>query len=252
MSERAYGSADDATYVVVEERDPVVTYLRFGIALVIITILVSAIYVLVQGVFSDRAPQTALESSIAIARSATEQLPANGQAWGDYIRLLVVAEEYGKAQEAIADARENVAGASLAWVNNAELRYLIATGKNEEAVELAPRFVQQDIDWRAEVANELAQQGVRATAETLPSDSTVELWMLKATAEGGVGDWESAIESLTFGLKYQPNSADLLALRGNAYLAVGDTEQARKDFEAALKYVPDYAPALRGLEEVQR
>jgi tetratricopeptide (TPR) repeat protein len=61
----------------------------------------------------------------------------------------------------------------------------------------------------------------------------------------GKGDYKSAIDDFTIGLRIRPNVQGLTT-RGEAYERLGDRERALADFKAALEIDPRFKDAQEG------
>jgi tetratricopeptide (TPR) repeat protein len=146
-----------------------------------------------------------------------------------------------------------VKDSSILWDNNQELDMLIRDGKNAEALKKSTAYVQKDVDLRAKTQQEYAGRGISVPleAQDLANQTTIQLFLLRASAQMNLEKFDDAVVSYNNALKMSPMAADVLALRGWAKLESGDKKGAKKDFEASLKYLPDNESATEGLAELK-
>lgn len=245
-------SAGRGEQVVYEERvvggrDAVTRYLGYGIVFLVLCILCLVIYALVTGVFAPPAPRTAAEASKVIAETAVKENPGNGRAWAALAQTRFAEGDEAGAWDAIEQGTALVKDHSIIYLRTTELELLIAAGRDDEAYEKAVKYADEEAQYRAKEAADLAARGITIPEGVGDYGETERLYVLKATAEGNVGKFEDAIKTLDFVLTLNDRAADVLALRGWAKLKTGDEAGAKEDFEAALRYIPDYQSAKDGL-----
>ncbi|HET6351279.1 MAG TPA: tetratricopeptide repeat protein [Coriobacteriia bacterium] len=248
MSDQTYDVVERVEYT--ENGDSVVQWLRWAILIVVISIIALAAFAAISGVFTPAAPRTQAESVLLRAKAAVKVSPGSGQAWAQLARAQYLTGDKGRAYDSIAQARKRVKDETILWVNNQEVDMLIRDGKNAEALKKTDTYIQKDVDLRivADAANKA--KGISPPLETQDqrNQTTIQLFLMRATAEMNLKKYKDAVVSYTNALKMTPNAADVLTYRGLAQLKAGDKKGAKADFEQALTYMPDYTPAQAGLK----
>lgn len=242
----------EGTYVeeiVPDAPDPVLQIMKIGIAFVVVTIVTVVLYAVLVGAFNPSSPRTVSESLLRRTKAAIEQNQKDGKSWAEYARALYLSGSKREARAAIADARKAVTDKSILWVNNVELDIMLREGDDEAAVKKAEEFVKKSDEIYLAETKKLEAQGIKIPAEMLDSDSTIQLYLLQATAQGNVGKYADAVKTLDKVMKLDPEAADALVMRGYAKLHAGDKDGAKTDFEKALTYLPDDANAQAGLKQ---
>lgn len=227
--------------------DTIVRVLRYGVFLVLATTLMVVVYALLTYFVTPQAPRTRVEALLAQTAPAVKKNPADGKVWADYVQALYVSGDTDEAYTALKQAYKSTKGRGVLVLYNVELSMLIKDGRNQEALEKSTKYVQEDIYWRVTSADEQAKKKIAVTIDRQDNDTTVELFTLRATAEGNLGQWKEAVVSLDNALKLVPEAADVIMLRGWAKLGAKDKAGAKRDFEKALRYLPNDASAKRGL-----
>ena len=228
--------------------DSVAFWLKFAIFSVVIVALASAIWALASGMLRPGLPRTALEAKLTLASEVAATNPSSARAWADYIDALVQTHQYRKAAAVLDQARGSITEDGVSYLNNSELKLLFAQGRYEDVITTAEEAIKQDDALRAKKAAELAKRGITSAEQSVDTANVTEAWLLKAKAQGSLGQWEGAVESLTKALVFDPTAADMLTMRGQAYAKLGKNQSARADFEKALEYIPDWEAARQGLE----
>ena len=168
------------------------------------------------------------------------------------VRVQYLTGRKDEAYATIALARRSVEASErpILWVNIQELDMTIRDGKNEQALKSATAFVKKDAEIRLRERAEQLSRGIDQSleAQTTENQASIELFLLKATAESNLKKYEDAIESYDNALLMAPMASDILALRGWAKLSADDAKGAKKDFKTALKYMPDLESAKAGLK----
>jgi tetratricopeptide (TPR) repeat protein len=118
---------------------------------------------------------------------------------------------------------------------------------------MAEGFVKTDAEIRVkERAAQLAQGiDIALDAQTAENQTSIELFLLKATAETNLGKHQDAVKSYDNALLMAPLASDLLVLRADAKYRAGDEKGAKEDYQTALKYVPDLEAAKAGLSTIE-
>ena len=234
--------------------DRVVVILRWAIIFIVVCILSLAVYAVFAGVLEPPAPRTQAELILARSEAAVQANKKNGQAWAQLARAQYLTGDKGKAYATIALARKSIEASESPslWVNNQELDMVIRDGRNEQALKMAAGFVKADAEIRVRERAEQLSKGIDQPleAQNIANQTSIELFLLKAAAEGNLKKYKDAVKSYDNALLMAPRASDVLALRGWAKLNAGDQKGAKLDFEAALKYMPDLESANAGLREI--
>lgn len=234
--------------------DRVVVVLRWAIIFVVVCIVSLALYAVMAGALDPPAPRTQAELVLARSEAAVQANKKNGQAWAQLARAQYLTGKKDEAYATIALARKSVKANErpMLWVNNQELDMLIRDGKNEQAAKRAVVYVKTDAEIRVrERADQLAK-GIDQDlqAQDAANQTSITLFMLKATAESNLKKYNDAVKSYDNALLMNPALSDVLTLRGWAKMNAGDKTGAKKDFESALKYMPDLESAKAGLKAI--
>jgi tetratricopeptide (TPR) repeat protein len=234
--------------------DRVVVILRWAIIFVVVCIGSLAVYAVMTGVLRPPVPRTQAELILVRSKAAVQANKADGQAWAQLARAQYLTGKKDEAYETIKLARASIdpAESPILWVNNQELDMVIRDGKNEQALTMAEGFIKTDAEIRLKKRAEQLSQGIDLPLEAQNADNetSIELFLLKATAETNLQKYEEAVKSYDNVLLMAPLASDVLTLRGWAKLDAGDEQGAKADFEAALKYMPDLESAKTGLNAI--
>lgn len=237
------------------EPDRVIVAMRWAIVFMVVCIATLAAYAVVAGVFRPPAPRTQAESILSRSKASVQANKEDGQAWAQLARAQYLTGNKNEAYETIALARRSVEASErpILWINIQELDMTIRDGKNEQALKMADTFVKKDADIRVRERAEELSKGIDQSleAQTVQNQPSIELFLLKATAESNLKKHKAAIESYDNALLMVPLASDILTLRGWAKLNAGDEKGATKDFETALKYMPDMESAKAGLQAIE-
>lgn len=225
--------------------------LGLGVGFVVLCIVCVLLYAVLTGVFAARAPRTLLEAATSRAETAVVDSPGSGLAWSALAASRWAAGDTNGAWDAIEQAKRGVNDHSILYVHTRELDFLLAEGRNEEALTTAIEYVAQEEEYRSAEATANAARQLQAPLGMTNYGETVRLYVLKAAAEGNLEKWEDAIATLTIAVDLQDTASDVLTLRGWAKFRSGDSEGAKADFTEALKYQPDYQSALDGMAAVE-
>jgi tetratricopeptide (TPR) repeat protein len=191
-------------------------------------------------------PRTAAERDILRLESMLDRNPGEAEIWSEYIHELTAAEEFGRAEEAVEAAKDEVGEATPVMVEAARL--LDARGERDRALEVASAALDQAIE---EKEAQLERERGEGVASNTRFTQLITASILKAEVLESVGRWEEAAAAYQVGLDEDPTMADVLVAQGQAYAEAGLEEQARQAFEAALLYVPDYEAARVGLQRLE-
>lgn len=231
--------------------DRIVVFLRWAIIFVIVCILCLALYAVLAGVLSPPAPRTQAELILARSEAAVQANKKDGQSWAQLARAQYLTGKKKEAYATIAQARKSIeeTESPILWVNNQELDMTIRDGKNEQALKMADKFIKMDADIRIKQRAAELNKGIDQPLEgqSTENQTTIELFLMKAAAEGNLKKHKDAVKSYDNALLMAPRASDILAMRGWAKLDAGDKAGAKKDFQAALKFMPDLESAKAGL-----
>lgn len=250
-------SADDLSQnTVVEEYvdqgpDRVTQVLKWAILFVVVCIAVLAVYAVVAGVVMPPAPRTQAEALLNSGEAAVQKNPGNGKAWAQYARVLYLTGSKDEAWDALKRARKAVKDETILWVNVQEVDMLLTEGKDEDVLKKSKDYIQQDINFRGKANAELGAKGIKAPLEAIDNEPTIQMFVMRATAEGNLKKYKDAVRDLDNALVLDPQAADIIALRGWAKLNAKDKKGAKADFETALKFLPDNQSAQSGLEALK-
>lgn len=232
--------------------DPVANWLKFGILFLAVTALTAVLYALLVGVINPSSPRTAVEARLVVLRNAATSIPESGKARRDYIDALIISGDMAEAKAQHAKAKKEIKQTfEIAHVDLAELDILFAEKKYNDVVKKSATMVKAEQKRRDDFYKERKKTKNIAGIE-VPVEPMVQMLTYQARANGALEKWPEVIKSLTAALKLDPLAADLLVLRADAYRRTGQPDKAKKDFEAALEYIPDFAPALAGLEAIEK
>lgn len=227
-------------------RDVVTGRLVYATLLTAVAVFALLAYVLYSLLVAPRAPRTAVERDVMVMATIVEQAPQSPHAWGDYVRALINAEDYGRAGRVLQDARSAVGTASPVLIE--EARLLDARGRTDEAIEAVDIAVAQA---EAEVAERTAALAAKGVVQQPDTSDVVDAYLLKARILVSMDRREEATDAFGEALALKPSMADVLVERGELYLEIGDATSAAADFESALEYIPDMESALQGLERTK-
>ncbi len=231
-------------------RDPVVGWLQFSIAFVIVLALTGLAYLLVGGVITPSAPRTALEAQLVAVRQAVQAQPESGEAWADYVTALVAVDNHSEAHRQLEAGRQILSGQQLLLLNISGVDLLLSEDKYEEAFELAEDNVSLQAAERERAIKDEVAKGVFIDEKLLGPEIATDTYLTHAKAAAGLEKWETVVESLSKALEYSPRAADLFFLRGDAYERLGRSEEAVADYQAALRFDPEFEAARVALEKV--
>lgn len=232
--------------------DPVANWLKFGILFLAVTALTAVLYALLVGVINPSSPRTAVEARLVVLRNAATSIPESGKARRDYIDALIVSGDMSEAKAQHAKAKKEIKETfEIAYVDLAELDILWAEKKYPEVVTKTTAMVKAEQKRRDDFYKE-RKKSKNIEGIEVPVAPMVQMLTYQARANGAQEKWTEAVKSLNAALKLDPLAADLLILRADAYIEAGQKDKAKKDFEKALEYIPDFAPALAGLEALEK
>ncbi len=246
-------SAESTTYeeYVVQQPDTASKVMRYLILFLVVSILCLLVYALVVGLFAPPAPRTLLESSLARAQAAVKKSPGNGKAWAALARALYAGGEESEAWDAIAQARKRVKDRSILYVNNSELDFLLTEGKDKQVLKRADEFLKVEARYQLEEKATNLQKNIRVPDQVSDNTDAARLFVLKAAAQGNLGQWKEAAKTLDQVLQLNDTAADVITLRGWARLRSGNKAGAAVDFKRALLFLPSDPSATNGLKAAQ-
>lgn len=236
--------------VVDEGPDRVVRFLRMAILFVVACLVALAGYAVVGGILRPPAPRTQAESVLAIAEAGVRKHPGDGMLWAQLARAQYLTGSKEEAYETIKRSRKSVKDRTVLWVNNQELDMLIRDGKYKKAADLSVKYVKEDGEIRGKEFAENSAKNIKVplSEQNNENQSSIQLFLLQASAFGSLGEYDKSIEAYDNALLMAPRAADILTLRADVLLKSGDAKKAAKDYEAALKYLPDDTAANAGLK----
>jgi len=231
--------------------DKVSRVLTYGIVLLVISLLCVIIYALLVGIFVPPAPRTLVESSLLEAEAAVKKDPGNGKAWAALAGAQWAGGDRGGAWETLERARKAVKDRTILLVNVKHLQFLLAEGKDAQALKKADEYIELEAKTKVEELNAQAAKGITVPSMIQNNSDAIQLFLVKATAQGNLGKWKEAVTTLDSALLLDDRAADLLRMRGWAKLKAGDAKGARGDFEQALQFLPGDESATQGLEQAK-
>jgi len=234
-----------------QEPDRVNRVLLLGIAFLVVSLLCVVIYALLVGVLMPPAPRTLVESSLLEAQAAVKKNPTSGLAWSALAGAQWATGDKNEARESLERARKTVKDHSILLVNVKDLQFLMAEGKDVEAIKQADEYLKIEAKFRTEEMDAARAKGIQVPQVMQNNADSIQLFVIKATAEGNLGKWDEAVKTLDDALLLDDRAADLITMRGWAKLRSGDSEGAQTDFETALKFLPGDESATQGLEEAK-
>jgi tetratricopeptide (TPR) repeat protein len=230
-------------------RDPLVMYMAYAAAGLVILFLATVVGALATGVIAPTGPRTAAERQLLIASEQVSQ-GAVGEAWAPYVDALVATGDLAQARVALAQGRASFDGTStLSDLDLSEARLLSAEGRYADAAEMAATAMKgfkAPYDRRIAAGGDMAIQAEAAGPEAAYYDAA----LVQAYAYVELKRFGDAVAAFDIFIGGNPTAADVLVDRGNAKVAAKDKAGAEKDFRAALKYVPYDAEAKAGLKKI--
>jgi tetratricopeptide (TPR) repeat protein len=243
----------DVTEYAVEEPDRLVTAMKLGIAFTVICILCVVLYAVLVGAVAPSAPRTLAENSLLQAKAAVKKWPGSGKAWGALAGARYASGDTKGAWQAIKEGQARVKDQTILWVNSRELDMLILENKNSLAASRAAEAIKVEAKFRVQELAENAKKGISEPQQNNPDQTeSIRLFVLKATAEGNLGQWKEATKTLTQALEFDSMAADIIRMRGWAELRAGDKAAAKKDFQRTLVFLRDDPSAKQGLAEASK
>lgn len=233
------------------QRDPVAQALMFAIAFVVVTALVGLLYALLGGFIGSSSPRTLAESQIVSLQNASVTNPKSGAARQAYILALEETGQHGAAWREYMSAIKQLTGMEKTQVYAAGVTLLFDKKDYNGAIALAKEAIASDDAFRKAVIADGAKQDAVITNAQFNQTARIAILLTSARASGASKDWNSAVNKLTDALVLDPMGSDLLVFRASAYAHRGQKDKAIADYKTSLKYIPDYAPALKGLKELQ-
>lgn len=230
-------------------RDPVVrrmTYVAFGLVIIFLITVVSAI---ITGVLGTGGPRTLAEKEIAVTGAAVRAGSTDPAVWSAYISALIDDGQYRRAGDVLRDARASVEDSATAEISIAEVRLLHAQGRSEQALTVADQAmaqIQEFYDAKIAAGGSMAQM---ARIEGIPENYYTAI-LLKAYIYRDASDWGNAIAQYDLYLEQYPTAADILIDRGVAKIEAGDDVGAEADLNAALMFDDTNEEALEALERI--
>jgi tetratricopeptide (TPR) repeat protein len=230
--------------------DPVIRWLAWGIAAVVVIWLVSMLSAMIFGLLTPpAAPRTAAERDLMSLTSTVKSGKANTQTYAQYVAVLISSGQLAKAQQSLDQAMKNAkTDKSYLYARQADL--MLAKKDYPATIAAADKAIAEaNKELKAFVAaNKKANRKPYAGA-VIPA-SYKDASLAKAEALTASGKSKDAIKSFDLYLEQSPTDSDILVLRAQVKIKVGDKKGAESDFRAALKYIPDYQPALDGLKQI--
>lgn len=220
--------------------------LIYAIAVALVLVFAGAAYIATQVLGVSKAPRTAVERNILMLQSVVQEKPTSSKAWGDYVKSLIEARQFARAESALDEARAVVGTTTAVQVE--QVRLLQARGRTRQALDLAEDVV---VVARAEKKTKLDSAMAAGITGGFNFPDLVNILVMRGDLLVGEKRYDEAVKSYTEALEEDSTMADVRVSRAEAYLAAGDAEAARKDFETALEMLPDYEPALEGLEKTK-
>jgi tetratricopeptide (TPR) repeat protein len=221
-------------------------YAAFALVVLFLVLTLSA---LITGVVTPTGPRTLAEKEIATSETLVLSGHASAVQWGQYIAALTANGDYGRARNALAQARASVDDSNTAEFVVAEARLNLAQKKYQVAADAAVagrKKIKDAYDARiaagGDIAKKAKQNGI--------NDNYYLLALLAADGYRGLGQWQKAIEQFDAYLAKYPTASDILVDRASVKVEAGDKAGAEKDYRQALKFVPDDPEALAGLKKI--
>ena len=234
-----------------QEPDRVVQLLLLGVAFMIVSLLSVIIYALLVGAIMPPAPRTVVESSLLEAQAAVKKNPASGRAWAALAGAQWAGGDEDEARKTLERARRTVKDRTILLVNVKDLQFLMAEGKDEEAIKRAEAYIETEAKVRTEEMDAARAKGIQVPQPMQNNADSIQLFVVKAAAEGNLDRWEEAIKTLDDALLLDDRAADLYRMRGWAKLRSGDAKGAKADFQTALRFLPDDESARQGLKDAE-
>lgn len=245
----------DGQHVVVQEQrqetDPVTWWLTVAIILIIVTAVTGILFALIGGYLTPKTPRTLVESQLVLLRNAAVTYPTSGSARQAYILALEQSGQTGAANTEYKVAIKQVSGLEKTPVYVAGVTLLFDSRNYKGALALAKEGLATDRATRDEMIRKALQNDAVVTDAQFDNKARIALLLTSARASGSLGDWQSAVKSLTDALTLDPTASDLLTYRASAYANLGQKDKAIADYKTALSFYPDDPQALAGLKQVQ-
>ena len=233
------------------DQDRATRVIVISIMLVIISIFTVVLWAVAGGVFQRRAPRTYVERQIDMLAGVVDEKPGSEEAWADYALALIAAEQYSQAKNVLDDA-EVFLGDQVIDLIAVRANLALAQGDDDEALELIQAGITAGLEFRASELARLAEQAVYPDPRVVKGAVLAGAYAFEARLYAEQGRWEEAATAYSSALLEEPASADALVARGAVYIEMSSVESATADFERALEFIPGFAPALEGLERIER
>lgn len=234
-----------------QESDPVVWWLTFGIVFLIVVALVGVLYAILGGYLTPKTPRTLVESQLVLLRNTAKTYPTQGNARQAYILALEQSGQRSAATSEFKTALKQVKGLEQTPVYVAGLTLLFDAKDYKGTLQLAKEALAADDAARKAIITSAAQNDAVVTNAQFNNSARIAVLLTSARASGALGDWQTAVNTLSDALKLDPEGADLLTYRGSAYQHLGEKDKAIADYKAALAFMPDDAAAQQGLKALQ-
>ncbi|MDA3936572.1 MAG: hypothetical protein PF636_06885 [Actinomycetota bacterium] len=222
-----------------------------SIMLVIISIFTVVLWAVAGGVFQRLAPRTFVERQIDMLEGVVAEKPGSEEAWADYALSLIAAKQYSRADSVLDDA-EVVLGDQVIDIIAVRAHLASVRGDDGQALELIQNAITAGLEFRASELARLAEQSVYPDPQTIKGPVLAGAYAFEARLLAAQGLWAEAETAYSGALEEEPASADALVARGAVYIEMSSVESATADFQRALEFIPGFAPALEGLERIEK
>lgn len=217
-------------------------FAALGLVIVYLLLIVGAISAGLLG--QSRPIQTAAERDLRMYEDFIKQGSNSEDVWSRYANALIRTRQYGKAQQAIDQARK-------AGFVDPRRQYLALSQVNLDVARkdwnrviadadagMAALKKQFDADW-----DDYRATGGMPTVMTATGlgDNYYGMLYAKAKALQELKKTDEAIKALDEYLKEKNTDADVLEWRGDLHSAAGDKKKALKDYKAARQFLSDPA-----------
>jgi tetratricopeptide (TPR) repeat protein len=234
-----------------ESGDPVTRWLIVAIISVVVLVLTLGLWIVATGIFNPPAPRTYHERQIDLLEQVVRQKPKVARAWADWARALIAAKQYSAAERVISQG-EKAVGKDTPDLNLERGRLLMARGKITEAETQLAKALKITQTLRAKELKRMEAMGIVPDPQTVASDVMEAITTLQGDLYASQKKWPEAVKAYTLALVEDPQAADTLVKRGAVYIELDEPKKAKADFQTALTYIPDFAPALTGLERLEK
>lgn len=234
-----------------ETGDPITRWLIFAIVSVVVLVLTLGLWIVATGIFNPPAPRTYHERQLDLLEQVVKKKPKVAKAWADWVRALTAAKQYSSAERVLARG-EKAVGKDTPELNLERGRLLMARGKMKDAETQLAKALKITSDVRKKELDRMQALGILPNPRLIKGDVMREITSLQGDLYASEKKWPEAVKAYGLALFEDPQAADLLVKRGAVYIEMDEPKKAKADFDAALKFVPDFAPALTGLERLEK